>query len=85
MHTTHTALEHTQLHRAPQKRDLSPVPPFDGFLKLFGLPLFELLQFGHNPAAFFLQSGVHLAQWHPVGRTHDQAIGTHQKTDALAT
>ena len=83
-HAPHTALKHTQLHRASQKWHLGPVPPLDGFLKLLSLPLFELLQLGHNPGAFFLDRRVHLAHRHPVGRTHHQTIGPHQKTNALA-
>ena len=83
-HAPHTALEHTQLHGASQKRHLGPVPPLDGFLKLLGLPLFELLQLGHNPSAFFLHRGIHLAQSHPIGRSHHQTIGPHQKANALA-
>ena len=84
LHAAHTALHHAQLHRTAQIWHLGTMPPLDGFLKLLGLPLFELLQLGHNPGPFFLHRRVHLAQRHPVGRTHHQAISPHHKTNALA-
>jgi hypothetical protein len=58
--------------------------PLDGFLKLFGLSLFELLQLGHNPRAFFLHGRIDLSHRHPVGRPHHQAIGPDHKANAFA-